>query len=257
MFRLTKWYLDCHSTEGDAAILYWARVDYGPLRLRYGAALLKLQSGPAGSSYTLRPGGPPRLSPGSGGRWSCPRLGAEVNWKSRARPFGATLLEEAAGVVEWKCLSSRAEVSTRVGERRVSGPGYVERLTLTLPPWRLPFDRLRWGRFLAPEVDWVWIDWSGALDASWLFVDGAERPVGSVSVDKVVDGNGENLVLAPGEVLRQGTLRSTGLRPLRWLAAWVPRWRSARETKWISRGRLARPSGTVEGWAIHEEVSWA
>ena len=55
------------------------------------------------------------------------------------------------------------------------GLGYAEHLSMTIPPWRLPIDTLRWGRFLSPERSVVWIDWQKEGDGrTWIFVDGTE-----------------------------------------------------------------------------------
>lgn len=51
------------------------------------------------------------------------------------------------------------------------GTGYAERLDMTLAPWALPFEELRWGRFIGPSRSAVWIYWRGGLERRWAFVD--------------------------------------------------------------------------------------
>ena len=42
MFKLSKWYLDVITEDGSAFIGYAARLEWGPLRVAYGATLLAL-----------------------------------------------------------------------------------------------------------------------------------------------------------------------------------------------------------------------
>jgi hypothetical protein len=139
----------------------------------------------------------------------------------------------------------------------VRGCGYAEWLTMTLPPWRIPFRRLRWGRFHGAEHSLVWIDLRGGCSRTWVFADGIERPDGEVRAETVtLAAEGSTLVLDRGITLRSGRLLRTGLRPLRLLVSLVPRWRDAHESKWLTRAVLAGPRGRTEGWAVHEEVTW-
>src|SRR2546423_3960326 len=55
---------------------------------------------------------------------------------------------------------------------RLEGLGYAERLTMTIPPWRLPFEELRGGRFLSDGDALVWINWRGAHTLNLSFPNG-------------------------------------------------------------------------------------
>ena len=146
-----------------------------------------------------------------------------------------------------------ATVEVREGGRLVRGLGYAERLEMTVPPWRLPIDTLRWGRFLAPEKSVVWIDWQReGDDRSWTFVNGAEVR-GEVSEEDVFfEGGRVSLPQRDRLLLRDGRL-SLLLRNLR-----LPRSLPAlaiHEMKWRTRGCLQiQGAPPVEGWAIHETV---
>jgi hypothetical protein len=128
---------------------------------------------------------------------------------------------------------------------------------MTLKPWRLPFNELWWGRFISPSHVLVWIDWRGSVDRTWVFANDIERrraTIGQNSVELPDDG----LVLAidGGRVLRSGSLAKTALHSLRAVVALLPRWRTAHETKWLSRGTFTDPNVTSAGWVIHEVVRW-
>ena len=134
-FFLSKWYLDCVADSGDAAVFYWASLSWGPLRLRYGAALLGPIEGKPTHRYTLRPESEPVFAETGRLAWSSDRLEAGGTWTPRAEGIRRTLLDEDHGRVEWHCVCPRAHATVRVGDRAVHGSGYVEHLTMTVKPW--------------------------------------------------------------------------------------------------------------------------
>jgi hypothetical protein len=145
----------------------------------------------------------------------------------------------------------------REGSRVIRGLGYAEHLSMTLPPWRLPVDTLRWGRFLAPEHSVVWIDWEKESDGrTWIFVNGTEVR-GKVSEEGIFfEGGRVDLPASSRLVLRRGRL-SHLLRnlPLPLRTRLGSRGLAIHETKWRTRGVRECPGAPpVEGWAIHEVV---
>lgn len=195
---------------------------------------------------------------GSAIEWSSPRLKLAGKWEADARPIKRTLLESSAGEIEWHCLQPRARAEIHAGEdARLVGLGYVERLTMTIPPWRLPFDELRWGRFLSAEDALVWIDWRGAHPLNLTLHNGAPVEHASLTDDELV-AEGVGLALDCGTVLREGALVETALNMIPGIDRLFPfRILGAHERKWLSRGRLKKPgSGPGAGWAIHEVVRW-
>jgi len=256
MLCLTKWYLDCVTDAGDAAILYWASLAWGGWHLRYGAALLSTQEDGAATRYTLQPGPAPAMSP-THLEWQCPRLDSAGSWALTEEVLERTLLDVPKGSIRWRCACPRAEATVHVGGYTLRGLGYVECLTMTLAPWRLPIDGLRWGRFHSRDATVVWIDWRGPLPRSWVFVNGVELSRAVVSSAQVdFPGDGTRLSLEQGRVLRSGQLRQTALRSVRAMTALVPKWRHAREEKRLGRGTLLGPRGASPGWALYEQVVW-
>ena len=256
-FRLSKWYLDCVTESGDAVFLYWASLRWGVLRLRYGAVLLKSGTGDTVERYTLRPGSDPRVSKSGNPQWTCRALDVKGSWMQRTGGFERTLWDSEKGRIHWYCVSPRAEANVRIGDRTVRGTGYVEHITMTLKPWQLPFEQLRWGRFHSPTEVLVWIEWCGSFECAWVFLNGDElhrartTPNGVESLD-----DGVFLTIDNGSTLRSGRLANTALRPLRAVALLMPGWRSARETKWLARGSMTVQDGISDGWVIHEVVKW-
>jgi len=136
----------------------------------------------------------------------------------------------------------------------VRGPGYVERLVLTVPAWRLPIRELRWGRWhdAAARRSLVWIDWRGEAPRTWVFVDGARAP-GAVVTDECVRAEGLTLLLSQRRTLqaRRFAEIATAIPSLR---AVTPKSMLAlRETKWFSAGTLHESDAAGQaGSAIHE-----
>lgn len=211
----------------------------------------------ASTRTTLQESSAPRAV-GPAVEWSSPRLKVAGRWEADARPIKRTLLESGDGGIEWDCLQPRARAEIHIGEGvRLVGLGYVERLTMTIPPWRLPFEELRWGRFLSAEDSLVWIDWRGAHPLNLSFHNGARVGHASLTDNELAAGE-VSLALDCGTVLREGALVETALNMIPGIDRLFPfRILGAHERKWLSRGVLTKPAaGPGTGWAIHEVVRW-
>lgn len=235
VFHLSKWYLDCVTDEGEVFLAYHAELRWRSLKLDYASVL-------GGPSTLLRCPAPAT----SAGRieWSAPALKVEGVWRATAAPETREVL---AGIT-WSCQAPRASVEVTSSGRKLRGLGYVELLSVSVPPWRLGPAELRWGRFLSP-ADWlVWIHWRGRETRTITIHNGAE-------VDAAV---AEALELDQSAVLRDGALADTALSIIPGVERLLPlRMLRARESKWRSRGVLRKPDGSSsEGWAIHEVVRW-
>ena len=252
-FSLVKWYLDCVTKQGDTVILYCADLRWRGVRARYSSSLVALDGEVATqssmSSYNLTTGGQ-QISV------DFPKLGVSGRWESRAAPVRASIYRDAAGEVDWHCLQPASAVTVRVGDRELTGLGYAECLTLTLPPWQLPLHELRWGRFVSAEDSLAWIDWRGPHSMSLAIHNGRMMDAITVS-DSEVATDDSTLRLADTFTLRAGTLGSTVLPGAGLLARLLPSsLRNIDERKWRSRATLATPKGESAGWAIHEVVLW-
>jgi hypothetical protein len=255
MFRLSKWYLDCVAEDGNTVMLYWAALRWGPLRLHFGSVLHRTPGGGTDQTTTLRPDCSPTTDDRDRLTWVCSRLRARGEWKRATDPIERTLLDGPAGKVHWQCVMPRARAKVGIGDHSIAGLGYAEHLTMTLPPWRVPCDVLRWGRYLAPDDDAVWIRWDGPSTRSWVFRRGVEQDTPTIT-DAAIDMGDAHLAMSEELELRSGRLVHTALRPLALLVSALPRWRGATETKWLARGALSAPGVSNAGWVIHEIVRW-
>lgn len=254
--NLEKFYLDVVSADGSGCIGYATRLGAG--RMLAPAALLMWSAESDASATQMRTlrGALPRLESGIWS-WDCPALAASGQWQpcDELAPVRENLWQSAAGSVLWENLAPRAQVTLRVGRNLIVGCGYLERLRLTIPPWRLPIHGLRWGRFATAETSIVWIRWEHDEARSWLWVDGQRREPQRIS-NQIVEWSGGRLVCHTHRELRHGRLGETVFASWPQARRLLPkRLRTYEETKWCSHATLSGDARSdVAGWAIHEFV---
>jgi hypothetical protein len=160
--------------------------------------------------------------------------------------------------VRWECLLPVAQVTRlptagAAASKSIEHWGYGERLTLTMEPWQIPADEVRWGRIAHPTLSVVWIDWRGARPLTAVFVDGQEQPSANVSDDRV-SWKGGKVTLQPRRTIRDSTLGDGPVKSIPLLSKALPtRMLRTHETKWLSDAIL--PSGQ-KSFAIHEAVTF-
>jgi hypothetical protein len=257
-FLLSKWYMDCVSDEGDVFIAYAASLRWKGVKINYSSTLQHHHDAQTESNTSLKSYSAPEIS-GDSIHWSSKALGVVGTWMAVAQPIERTIFESKAGNVEWRCLqpSATAEVSTGNGNQ-LKGRGYVEHLTMSIPPWRLPIDELRWGRFLSRRDAVVWIHWRGTSEIKLVFLNSHEIGGAQVTDSKVMLQDEEVILdLEQSQVLREGPLITTALSMIPGLQNLVPfRSLHAYECKWCSRGFLRQNENVSVGWTIHEHVRW-
>jgi hypothetical protein len=262
-FYVSKWYMDCVTPAGEVVVAYAAKLSWGPLSLRYAATLAR--SGDANdaprSDATLFGVEEPVCTP-TELAWGSERLGIDGCWTALAPPLRETIFESSRGAVRWTCRQPRARVRGSFRGAPLDGLGYAEHVELTLPPWSLPIDELRWGRFVGNRSSLVWVDWRGPHTKRIAALDGVVQ--GDVRIeDGAVACAAGRVVLSVEDdrVLRRGRLGVTALRGLassleeRGIDLPV-RVLQMEECKWQGRGTLRTAGETDHGAIIHEVVRW-
>jgi hypothetical protein len=253
VFSLRKWYLDCVSESGDLCIAYRAELRLGAVEFA-AAGILRFDD-----RHGLRTRWTARSCPEPSGQdlltWEAPALDVAARFERLDPLCSQSLLEGPNGEVRWTCVHPRSKVEMRLGGEWLRGSGYAEVLELTLPPWKLPIDELRWGRLLTPSHGLVWIDWQGSHPQRLMLLDG--RPVtGELEADGLRAADARARLRDP-RVLRSGRIGELVLSLVPALEQLVPgRVLGLAETKWRSRGALRVGSSEEEGWTIHELVRW-
>ena len=252
-FSLVKWYLDCVTDAGDAAMVYCATLHWRGMRARMGSVLTlrgrDAETRSSISSFTLARHEAEIVV-------THPALGISGSWRADAQAKNRTVYETPAGSVVWNCIEPRSRVSVRIGDCELAGLGYAECLTVTLPPWRLPLRKLRWGRFVSERDALAWIDWEGEHTTRFAVLNGGECELGPAG-EKEIALKGASLHMTESILLRGGRLADTILPGAPALGRLFPRSLFAvEERKWLSRGSFATPDHRSDGWVIHEVVNW-
>jgi len=252
-FSLVKWYMDCVTDCGDAAILYCAEMHWRAAHLTY-SSVLSVIGGTKESHSSMK-----RYRLSSMNRQIAvefPRLGVSGRWKADAAPMERTIYESAAGRVHWNCLQPRSEIDLRIGKRQLAGLGYAECLTLTVLPWQLPMRQLRWGRFVSREDSLAWIDWQGEHSMRFAVYNGRVWELLAIS-DTEASIPHVRLRMDESQPLRAGRFGSTILSRAPALRRLLPpSLANIEEVKQLSRGKLNAEGRVSQGWVIHEVVDW-
>jgi hypothetical protein len=164
--------------------------------------------------------------------------------------------EAPEGSILWTCIQPRSQVSVRTPHGDFRALGYAERLAVTIPPWHLPLQELRWGRFVSSNHTLVWIDWQGTYSKRLAILDSVEFPLHCVADSKVIAGDAI-LRIESGHPLRSGRLRSTILPGASALRRLFPKnLFNVDEQKTLSPSTLTVAGEASTGWTIHEVVRW-
>jgi hypothetical protein len=251
-FHLSKWYLDCVDERGDVTIVYTGMARWGAFRLNY-SGLLESAGDHVTTRQSLRAAAQPNLI-GDSLAWRSDAMDVGGEWKADAAALRARVFASDAGSIEWHCIMPRAHARAGATE----GLGYAECLTMTVAPWKLPLRTLRWGRF-GSASDWVvWIDWRGNDSRTFVYRNGRETEVVSLTDERLDFADGSHLAMDRSLVIRDGPLGTSALSAIPGIRDSVPaRLLRVYECKWRSRARFERPGRRpVDGWAIHEKVEW-
>jgi hypothetical protein len=258
-FELSKWYADCVTEEGAAAIVYHAELRWRAMTLHY-SSLLKYTPGNAVRiDYSLRNRPGPAVHEDRI-EWCSADWKAAGSWDELGPSHRNLLFESENGLLDWNCAAPRAAATMQVGDGpALNGWGYAEHLRLTIAPWRLPIRRLRWGRFVNHADALVWIDWSGTYNKRVAYLNGAMVDDAEISNSEIgMAERSATLSLDQGVVLREGKLGATALSIIPNLGRLFPdSMLNVHERKWLSHAVLRRPGQADSvGMAIHEVVEW-
>ena len=256
-FSLVKWYIDVTDADGRAAIAYHARLRWQRVALTYQSVVRYSADGTRDARRSMRSGVGPRRERDSV-TWSSRPLALLAQATGRAAPIEVDLWNG----VHWCCHAPVADVTMECDGSTLTGPGYVECLSMTVPPWALPIAELRWGRWSDDEHRHalVWIDWQDADPGGschWVFLDG-NRVEARVDDDGVAS-DAFDLALHKRRTLEQRSLSTLGRGLPRLLTVLPPAVRRMREEKWLSSGTFRRrtlPGHAISGTSIHEVVTF-
>jgi hypothetical protein len=255
-FRLEKWYFDCVTSDGAVLIGYAARLKWGPIGLSYGARMAKMKGGPLVQRQCLAFG---TVNEGRGTiSWANDLLKVHGVWTGGEPIPRIVVVDEPSGRIEWQCLGANCAVAVCLDGQRVMGTGYVEKLTMSIPPWKLPFTGLRWGRFISDDRSsyMVWTDMRGRTPRTWVWVNSGQ-PVAGIVDSLGVRTDVAELAFLSSEPLRSGNVATTLLGRLQFLKRLLPEGlRAIQEDKQVSACVVRTKGSELTGSSINEVVTW-
>jgi len=253
-FLLSKWYMDCASDSGEVIVAYAARLKWRAITLHYTSLLVHEPGQKPRVQTSMRASAEPVLD-GEVITWTSESLAASGKWTALASAEPETIYTSPNGDVKWHCHQPRSRAEITIGDRVVRGLGYAEHLELTIEPWQMPIDSLRWGRFVGARSSLVWIDWRGGHDKKLVLYEG--KPLASPEIEeRAVSGEGVRLSIEEGATLRSGQIGKTALELVPGLEHFPVRILAVDEQKFTGRGTLEDANGRDEGFVIHEIVRW-
>lgn len=266
-FQLRKWYADLlEPATGQLHICYVSELRWGRLALRF-TNRLRFPAPAAGqpapkpdTTASFAQAATAELSD-AGRVFTLRQRGLHGVWQGQGQvpAVREVLLETARGSVLWECFLPAATARLTLGAATHAGLGYVERLTLTLPPWQLPLQTLRWGRLVLPGHALVWVRWDGPAPRHLLFHNGRRyADEGHIGDDTLRFGPYE-VTFTDKQPLRAGPVGRTVFSRFGWFRRLFPaRVFDLDEVKWRSWATLRTLGGAVvtSGYAVHERVEW-
>lgn len=176
-------------------------------------------------------------------------------WVREGESVEETLLVSEQGKIAWSCIQPRSDVTLTYESELFSGKGYLEKISLTIPPWKLPIQELYWGRFHSAQNTLVWIRWVGSQPNVWIYHN-SKRVSGTVTEERISFGNCM-LDLNNSVILRNDSVGNTLFRGFQNLMKLFPtRILNLKETKWAGQGVLKSGDYFEVGTVIHEKVVW-
>jgi hypothetical protein len=181
------------------------------------------------------------------------------NWEKSESPIESILYQNGNGMVNWSCHHPLSLCNITYQNKTFSGWGYAETLFLSVKPWHLPIDELRWGRFLAFGISIIWIQWMGKNPINKVYLNGKEFNDAKIYPDQVLFDAGKNkIVFSEISVIRQVKF-SNHLSGIPYLKILLSKTRilNTLETKYKSKGMFTSSAGFIHsGWCIYEIVIW-
>jgi len=252
-FSFVKWTMDCVTEQGDAVILYCSEIRWGRVHLVYTSALAVIGQQIERSSTLAR------FSLSSRKGQVCvevPRLDISGRWEALASPFKHVVFENSVGAVIWEFIQPKSFVHVRAMDKEFTGIGYVERMTLTLPPWELSMRQFSKGRFVSTKDSLVWFDLQGEFSSRFALHNGVVCEPLSISATEIVLPE-MALNMQDGVTLRSGSLGGNILPNAPTVGKLLPaKFFAVNQHLSKNPGALTGAYHSSTGWAIQEQLDW-
>lgn len=267
-FQLNKWFLDFIGPDGEIMIFYNAKLRWMMWEVPYASwlyydprtAMVKVQS-------KLSNVNSPNINIDTKEIvWSDDDFGIKGSWQNQANSIQARLYESNKGYLDWNCYQpkSKVELYLNNSEKRIFGSGYAEELVMTITPWYLPMDELRWGHYYDDSNSVVWIQMKGELEKKWLWIN-SELQNNVLLADDMIKIPEKSIEISLKKLITLEAEKKISV-VLNDLLKYIPKafkkiipsqFLSADEFKWFSNAVLHENNSKItNGVAIHEFVKF-
>ncbi|MEI6677354.1 MAG: hypothetical protein WCL21_02030 [Mariniphaga sp.] len=261
-FCLDKWFLDFVGENGEAMIFYAATLTWHGWSSSYTSWLHYDGSSGVHLKSRFRSIQFPQIKDNLI-TWNDPKSGMSGTWESMAEMIQSRIFDSEEGFLEWKCFQPASKVQLKINDSVLDGRGYAEQLILTIPPWKIPMNELRWGHFGSAENNMVWIELREKKIQRWFWLNGEKIENCTIEDDHIaLPGKGLILNLDRGVLLEsEKKIFSIATKIVRFIPGFkrvMPlNFLMADEIKWLSKGQL-RTNQNIHstGTAIHEFVNF-
>lgn len=262
-FHLEKWYLDIVTENGETMIFYAANLKWKKWNIPYTSWLsYNKETGATSKSRFSKVKLPQEKSDIIS--WSDHKFNISGTWKALSSSIKAQLFKSNEGELNWNCFQPRSKVSVKINDEEINGFGYAEQLALSIFPWKIPMEELRWGRYSSKENYIVWIELiKGIEKKQWLWYNGVKYENLTISDHLIYIPNEDiSLILKEKVILAE---EKKILKTVKILLSYLPGFNNpisnnflnADEFKWLSHTTLMKNGKFVEqGWSIHEFVNF-
>jgi hypothetical protein len=259
---LNKWFLDFIGENGEAMIFYAANLNWGPFSVPYTSWIHYDPEKGVNETSRYRKINLP-VKDKNQITWNDNSFKIKGLWESRSAPLEARLFDSKEGYLDWRCYQPASDVQLEINNHPLKGKGYAEQLILTVAPWKIPMDELRWGRWISEDDTIVWIEIRKDDKKQWLWVNGEQIEHSYIENDHLeIPVKNLKLRLNHKLLLESEKKISTVMDKLhKYLPGFrkiIPiRFLRSDEKKWLSNGILHdNYDRTVNGMAIHEFVNF-
>lgn len=256
-FKLEKLYLDSIDENGNCFIIYHAKLEFCFIRITFSELIFSDKNGIVIDKRTLKKIRKPLLNDLL--IFYSHLLQIKGSWKRLE--FALPLLSFKDGMKNeliWNCHHPKALTEIEYEETSHKGFGYGETINMTIEPWNLPIEELRWGRFLSENYTIIWVDWKGNYPQHKFFCNGTEYNDAIFEAERIVFGSGVFcLIFKEIIIIRRGKLSKIFMK-MPWMKIFFNRRiLNSTETKYKAKTTFSENGETKSsGWSLFEIVVW-
>jgi hypothetical protein len=254
-FYLKKLYLDSIDDAGNCFVIYQAELRFYIIKIFYSGLIMSDASGETYETSSLKKVREPAINELL--LLFNHFLQIKGSWRRTDDPLPLFSFKYKNKELEWHCHHPQALTEIVYDEITYRGRGYAETLKLTMKPWNLPMEELRWGRFLAVGYSVIWMNWKGNNPVNNLYCNGAEYKDAVFGEDMIVFGKGANILrFKEISVIRKGKLSNIFSKMPLMKIILNKRILNTIEIKYKALSSLEINSEIAKGWSLYEIVTW-